>query len=387
MSTPEDDEELKQLSRYAAGEGSPEERAALRSWIEESPDRAAIVAAMSDIARIGDPEAAGWDTRSAWRALATRLSLPTNAASVPVTLSERRTRPARQTPQRRPKLALLESKPRTRWHAMALAAAAAILFTAAGSFALWRSDHPAPSQAAAEGSWREYATRRGQRATVELLDGTHIDLGVDSRLRVRMPDAGTREIVLEGEAVFEVAHDSLRPLTVRAGNALMMDIGTRFNVRAYPNGGDVQVVVASGMVQLSDTAGDLVSGLLLSAGDMGSIDESGVPQLSRGIDTTRFFAWAEGRLVFDRTPLREAAARLERWYDIEVLIPDSSIASRRLTATIAAQNVEEVLGAVTLPLHLRYERHGRVVVIEPRSSGAGVSRREVTNQSKDGRSR
>jgi transmembrane sensor len=387
MSTPEHDDELERLARYAAGEGSAEERAALRSWIEERPERAAIIAAMRDVARIADPQAAGWDARSAWSALATRLALPSTAAPGPAPAPELRTRSPRERAPKPPKIAFFESKRRTRWRPTAIAAAAAIVFMSAGSLALWRSEHPAPSRAAAEQPWREYATRRGQRATIELLDGTHVDLGVDSRLRVRMPEAGTREIVLEGEAVFDVAHDSLRPLTVRAGNALMKDIGTRFNVRAYPGVGSVQVTVASGLVQLNDTTGAPSSELLLAAGDLGSINESGQAKLRHGVDTTQFFAWTQGRLVFDRTPFGEAATRLERWFDIEMLIPDSSIASRRLTATIAAQNVEEVLAAVTLPLHLRYERRGRVVVVEARSTGDSVSPRGIKNPSKDERSR
>jgi transmembrane sensor len=178
-----------------------------------------------------------------------------------------------------------------------------------------------------------------------------------------MPDAGAREIMLEGEAVFDVAHDSTRPFVVYAGNAVARDIGTRFDVRAYPGAGAVQVVVASGIVMLSDTAHARTPGVLLTAGQLGAIDSAGRATHQPNVDTAQFFAWTDGRLAFRNTPLREAAARLERWFDLDIEIPDSTIATRRITATISAQPVQDVLDAITLPLHLRYERHGRRVVI------------------------
>ncbi len=362
-----DNEEWERLARYAAGEGSPDERAALRRWIEERPERGAILDAMRNVSRVANPDAPRWDSRAAWNALATRLALPTGGApdSAPPVVPP--SRAARGGGVRR-RVTPFVPQSGTRRAPAAIAAAAAIFLVAAGSFALWRSEHPASSLATAESAWSEYATRRGQRATIELLDGTHVDLGVDSRLRVRM-SSSLRELALEGEAAFDVAHDSIRPLTVRAGNALMKDIGTRFNVRAYPNGRAVQVVVASGVVQLSDSAKPAETALVLGAGDLASIDPRGATRLTRGVDTERFFAWTDGELVFDRTPLSEVAVRLERWFDVEVQIPDSAVASRRVTATIATQSLEAVLGAVTVPLHLRYERRGALVVIARRPTG------------------
>jgi ferric-dicitrate binding protein FerR (iron transport regulator) len=146
-------------------------------------------------------------------------------------------------------------------------------------------------------------------------------------------------------------------------------------------------VVASGIVQLSDTMRDSATSVLLSAGDVGSVGADGARLLGRGVDTAGYFAWIEGHLVFDNLPLRDVAARLERWFDIDIQIPDTAIAERRLTATITAQSVTEVLDAVTLPLHLQYRRNEGLVVIERRTAGKATSRGEVTSQTEDGRSR
>lgn len=365
MGTGMDHEEWEKLARYAAGEGSPDERVVLRRWIEERPERRAIVDAMRNVSRAGNRDAPQWDGRAAWNALATRLALPTHGTSTPV---PREASVARERGPVRQRVKPFAPQSGMRWIPMAIAAAAAIVLVAAASFATWRSEHSTSSLAAAESTWSEYATRRGQRATIELLDGTHVDLGVDSKLRVRMSNS-SRDLVLEGEAAIDVAHDSTRPLTVRAGKAVMTDLGTRFNVRAYPDGDVVELVVASGVVELSDSARPTEPGLIVGAGDLASMDSEGATQLSRGVDAEQFFAWTNGQLVFDRTPLSEVAIRLERWFDVQIQFPDSTVASRRITATIATKSLDAVLGAVTVPLHLRYERRGTVVVIARRPTG------------------
>src|SRR5690349_5983425 len=127
-----------------------------------------------------------------------------------------------------------------RWR-VAVGAIAASLILAVGA-ALWLRHDDTPTQAAAEPAAREFATGRGQRATIRLVDGSRVELGYASTLRVRQIDGGRRELFLEGEAVFDVVHDESRPFIVHAANATTEDLGTVFSVRAYPGDSAVRVV-------------------------------------------------------------------------------------------------------------------------------------------------
>src|SRR5213080_3916464 len=81
---------------------------------------------------------------------------------------------------------------------------------------------------------REYATPRGRRAVLRLLDGTEITLNADSKLRAPVTFAARqRDVYLEGEAYFSVVHNAARPFVVHTGSGAIRDIGTRFGVHAY----------------------------------------------------------------------------------------------------------------------------------------------------------
>ena len=102
----------------------------------------------------------------------------------------------------------------------------------------------------------EYSTPRARRADFLLKDGTHVLLSVDSRLRVPA-DYGVsdRRVYLEGEAYFEVKHDSAARFLVHTDHAVTEDLGTRFDVRAYRGDSVMRVVVAEGRVAVRGNGG------------------------------------------------------------------------------------------------------------------------------------
>jgi len=77
---------------------------------------------------------------------------------------------------------------------------------------------------------QEFRTALGEQRSVLLADGSRATLNTASTIEVIL-QKGRREVrLVQGEALFEVAHDATRPFVVRAGNALLKDVGTQFNV-------------------------------------------------------------------------------------------------------------------------------------------------------------
>lgn len=228
---------------------------------------------------------------------------------------------------------------------------------------------------------QEVATARAQRATITLSDGTRIILGAESSVRYAR-DFGVRarrDVYLDGQAYFEVAHDSLRPLAVHTSRGVAEDLGTEFVVTAYSAMPEMQVVVASGQVLLrrgaapgpgphSTVAGGKQSAepLTLGPGELGVIDGSGALSRSRVADTAPYFDWTKGELSFRGVPLAEALPAIGRWYDMEITIGDSSLASRRLVASFGPHSAHDVVRLIALAVNARYEEHGDTVVLLPR---------------------
>ena len=238
---------------------------------------------------------------------------------------------------------------------------AAVLALVAGAAALWwlESSRLRPAM-------REFTTARGHRAAIRFADGTRILLGVDSRLRVPAAYGATaREAYLDGAGYFEVAHDPARPFAVHAGKGVSRDIGTRFGVRAYADEQDVEVVVADGKVSLGAAAAHESAAQMVSGGELSRLDRTGVASRPRRVDTRRYLAWTAGRLAFLDAPLQDVLPDLARWYDVDFTLAAPSLAGRRLTLSVRGEPVTQVLDAIALLTHARYEQVGRSVTFYP----------------------
>lgn len=356
------------LARWLAGESSAAEAAEVRRWLDEDPARAAHARALSDVweqaALIPTPD----QVSTAWSETASVLGLPAAPQLVP---PDREHAPAGAPPARarRSVFAPTAIVPRRRGRIAAYVAAAAMV-AAIGIGAAFRAHWPPAGDARATvpgaTEWQEYRTVRGQRAAITLLDGTRVQLGPVSRLRVARATSPTRTVKLEGEAVFDVVHDAAHPFRVVVKDGVLEDIGTTFDVRAYPGDSHTMVAVAAGAVAVRSRVDTSRRAATLGPSDLARMERDGSVSVEHGVDASLFLSWTEGRLAFRHATLREVVEQLERWYDVDIELADSSLASRRLTAIVAAPSLDDALSAITFPMGLQYTRHERVVRISAR---------------------
>jgi ferric-dicitrate binding protein FerR (iron transport regulator) len=234
---------------------------------------------------------------------------------------------------------------------------------------------PASATSAPERKTTEYATGPGQRALVQLADGTQIALAPESRLRFVQPvaDSGVRDAYLVGEAVFTVAHDPARPFVVHAKDAATVDVGTRFGVRAYPDA-PLRVAVAEGRVALADDVPGAVRvdsslasltalprATLLAAGDVAARTDDGTETVTRNVDVDALLGWATGRLTFDHVPLRALVPDLERWYGLTIHVATPSLLDQRVSGSFESESRDDIVAALARVLGARAERHGATV--------------------------
>jgi transmembrane sensor len=65
-----------------------------------------------------------------------------------------------------------------------------------------------------------------------------------------------------------------------------------------------------------------------------------------------------GRLVFQDASLARVASEIHRWFGVTMLISDSSLASRHVTASFNGESVDQVLKIVGMTLGARIDRKG-----------------------------
>jgi transmembrane sensor len=321
------------LFRYRGNECTPEERERFERWLAADPKHRAIL------------EAA---VVAAGRVLETRVVRP-----FPARAGTPRSLPWGTVPRR-------QRAPR---HVWAIAIAASVVVAALGGGLIWRALESSPPEAAV----RVATTGRGERATLRLHDGTRVVLGAASTLRYPADFAGqaAREVVLTGEAYFDVVHDARHPFRVRAGDAVAEDLGTAFSVRAYAEDSAVRVVVAHGKVALGAATSGAVRGAVLTPGQLGRLAKGDASTAVENVDVAAYLGWTDGRLAFEETPLPEALAQLARWYDADFRLADPSLAAHRITATFGEESLGEVLAVLGPATGLRFERRGRTIVVLP----------------------
>ena len=93
----------------------------------------------------------------------------------------------------------------------------------------------------------------GNRTNIQLPDGTSVWLNANTSLRYPMAFAeNSREIMLDGEAYFEVAKDK-KPFIVKTSKYDVEVLGTTFNVEAYKDKSDFRTMLYEGKVKLYNT--------------------------------------------------------------------------------------------------------------------------------------
>lgn len=237
-------------------------------------------------------------------------------------------------------------------------------------------EKPSPSQ---------FQTAIGERAAIQLPDGSSLELNSDSMAYMEYQPR-TRVIrLMKGEAFFRVAHDQHRPFWVVAGSSWVRAVGTAFNVKYVDDGtrsSRVRVVVTEGKVKViagqtnkgspgESSLKDTVAPLLI-AGQQADVRQGSTDvRLLDRAELTHSMAWRSPTVDFDGVPLSQAVAELTRYSDIEVIIETRELKQLPIGGTFT-KNRAGVEGLITLleegfGLQVRRDEINRVLIKgEPR---------------------
>jgi transmembrane sensor len=230
------------------------------------------------------------------------------------------------------------------------AAAGLVLAFVAGSRLLNRN---------AGDSGAEIVTGVSEMTTVQLRDGSVVRLGPASRLVIGARPDG-RDVSLDGRAFFAVAPAKGRPFRVRTRLGDARVLGTRFELATGED--NLALVVVEGRVALDAPANTVeVRGGQASYVARGTAT---APVAVANPDST--LRWIGKFVVFQSTPLRDAAREVGRTYGIELAITDSVLAAQTVTATFTDQSAARVVGVLCSVVNARCTTVGDTVIMSRR---------------------
>lgn len=204
--------------------------------------------------------------------------------------------------------------------------------------------------------WRDqppeiYATGHGEQRRLLLADGSRIVLDTDTQIAVKL-GSDRREIALaRGRAYFEVSPNPHRPFAVTAGGHEIVALGTAFEARL--DGGAVTATLEHGRIAVA-ADGTNSRDYLLAPGDRIAFLPGGAVRRDRP-DMTLALAWRQGRLGFDREPLAQAVAEMNRYASQPLVIDDPAIARLAISGIYTAGDNEAFANSISMLLPVKAE--------------------------------
>lgn len=210
---------------------------------------------------------------------------------------------------------------------------------------------------------------RGTSKNIVLPDGTLVSLNSASTLAYHNDIAtGDRTVELFGEAFFNVVAKPSRPFRVRAKEMLIEVLGTRFNVRDYPDEAYTKAFVKAGAIRVKYHD----SSTILYPGDEADINptrlDGGSLVFKQGIDTTTMADWTKGFLSFDDIDLPSLLRELSRAYDVDIELRGRTLAHRFKALLPRKEPLDQVIERIIVPyanvLISRPEKHRLIITVK-----------------------
>lgn len=205
----------------------------------------------------------------------------------------------------------------------------------------------------------DHVTGVGEHRVVTLPDGSSVFLNASSALSVNFVDARRSLVLHEGQATFTVRHDPVRPFIVEARRGRTRAVGTIFDIDIRPD--EVAVTVVEGKVAITN---DAVPEKMVIA----SIDErvryaSGTLSDAEAVDSDIVTAWRRGKLIFDRKPLGDVVAEIERYRGGRIVIANDGLQSLAVTGVFDLSDPDAILRTIEETLPVRVTRLPFVTII------------------------
>lgn len=203
----------------------------------------------------------------------------------------------------------------------------------------------------------------GKRSQLTLSDGSKVWINSGSRLVYPATFKGDkREVYLQGEAIFDVAHNENKPFRVLSDHQEIEVLGTVFNVSAYAGETVNHTVLKSGSVRIhyKEAKGEL---LKMNPGTMFSINLETRIVKKEEVDPNDYFSWREGYLTLKNESLESIFKKLARYYNVKIESQESLIGDKTFSGRLdLKKDIESVLNLLETSGFKFESKEGKILI-------------------------
>lgn len=204
----------------------------------------------------------------------------------------------------------------------------------------------------------------GQRTHLTLSDGTKVWL--NSQTRFTFPNRFSRDnrtVQLDGEAMFDVVHNENAPFLVKTSTHQVKVLGTLFNVFAYKNSPVFETTLVRGKVVLTPNQSGALPTELHPSQQFVYNDRNHKTEV-RKVETQEYMTWIEGVLTFNDQPFSSIVQRLERYYEVDIVVNYPELLDFRFTGKFRCTDpLPVILDVVKRYKSFRYTEGGNKIII------------------------
>jgi ferric-dicitrate binding protein FerR (iron transport regulator) len=334
------------IVNYLSGELSNNEKQLLNSWLEKSETNKLIFDQFSDIWQAGshDKLSKQIDADKAWKTLQNHIDSQNHKTK------------------------------NFGWVEFFRIAAVFIIALFLGGLGYYFIDQK--KEIISEPRFVEYVSPLGSRSFVTLVDGSKVWLNAGSTLKYKNTyGVNNRDLMLTGEAFFEVAKNKEIPFIVKTSEIDVVALGTKFNVKAYAEERTIETTLIEGSVKLESSTVKLADNLFLSPNEKAVFtkgnqsvrsiaqqqqikkDETiAKPKLEiiESVEPEPIISWKDQRWVINNEKLGSLAIKLERRYDVNFIFDNDLLKEYSFRGTLEDETLEQIMEAIKFSSPIKY---------------------------------
>lgn len=237
----------------------------------------------------------------------------------------------------------------------------------------------------------EVIVSKGSKSKIVLPDGTQVWINSGSKLTYDENLNGKfREVMLDGEAYFDVVHDPSRPFIVHTSDIDIHVLGTVFNVKAYSVDETIEATLIHGSIEVVNRNQKDAPKLMLKPHEkiifnkdiVAHEKEKTAPgEVIKEIRETSFnvqvlpiskkladssiheTSWVYNKILFEEEKLKDIVKKLERWYNVQINLENEDIENIRLSGSFVDETIDEALRDLQLLVSFNYEIKNNIITI------------------------
>lgn len=240
-----------------------------------------------------------------------------------------------------------------KWYSAA--AVIAILLAVLGW--MWQWQRSAVGKNLVAFTWDTLANPGKDIKRLAMTDGSEVWLAPHSSLVYNQKyNDSTRELWLQGEAYFRVKSDPAKPFSVHTGSLVTTALGTAFDISTTGKAdGSIQVSLLEGKVSVATS----VFSCILQPGQMIAWRDDLVSFAPANFNLQEVNDWRQGKMVFDKTLLADAFARMQARTGCKIIIDPSIKKDLKVSGTFPASTpVENILEVMQYVHGFKIEKRG-----------------------------